>query len=579
MDIAIGCYSDKGLKPLNQDCYGVVIPQGSLRHTKGITLAIADGISSSDVSHEASAIAVQAFLSDYFSTPESWTVSESAQRVLNATSAWLYGRSNRKLRNRDMDYGYVCTLSAVVIKSATAHIFHIGDSRVYRLRHQILEQLTDDHRLWISSEKSYLTRAFGTTEQLDIDYRRHSLETGDILLLSTDGIHEYLHPAELKQLLHEYRDDMQQAAEAITRQALCNGSDDNLTIQLVHIISLPPASMAETLWRINELPCPPSLHDGMLFEGYRIIRSLHASHRSHVWLVQDTQQQDALRVLKTPSTDMQQDPAALERLLLEEWIAQQIQNPHVLSAPQQQGRKQSLYCITDYQPGITLAQWMAENPYPSLQTVCSLLQQIVSGLRAMHRQSILHLDLRPHNILINPQNQLTLIDFGSARVAGLREITGINSSEDILGTEQYSAPEYLQGAIGSEQSDLFSLGVIAYQLLTGQLPYGTRLAAARHPQAQQKLSYQPAARFNPAIPAWVDQVLQRAVQTDPAKRYPALSEFLLDLQQPRPANHTASATLLQRRPLLFWQTACLLLALLCLALLADTVTVCSSLTP
>src|SRR3954470_14911166 len=141
LHISIGQHSDKGRKQTNQDFHGVLVPDEPLLSLKGIAVVLADGISSSNVSHVASESAVKSFLTDYYCTSESWSVKNSAQRVLAATNSWLHSQTRRS--QYAYDKGYVCTLSAMVIKSATAHVFHVGDSRIYRVSGNTLEQLTD----------------------------------------------------------------------------------------------------------------------------------------------------------------------------------------------------------------------------------------------------------------------------------------------------------------------------------------------------------------------------------------------------------------------------------------------------
>ena len=116
----------------------------------------------------------------------------SAQRVLAATNSWLHAQTRRSQYSYDRDKGYVCTLSAMVIKSTTAHIFHVGDSRIYRVAGNALEQLTEDHRVVVSSEQSYLGRALGINPQIEIDYQALPVEKGDVFLLATDGVYEHV---------------------------------------------------------------------------------------------------------------------------------------------------------------------------------------------------------------------------------------------------------------------------------------------------------------------------------------------------------------------------------------------------
>src|SRR5215204_3025349 len=170
LKISVGQHSDKGRKEINQDFHGVLIPKEPLLSVKGIAIVLADGISSSNVSQIASQSAVKGFLTDYYCTSESWSVKTSAQRVIAATNSWLHAETRRSQHAYDKDKGYVCTLSAMVIKAAAAHIFHVGDSRVYRVSGNSLEQLTDDHRVDVSSAQSYLGRAMGMNPQVEIDY-------------------------------------------------------------------------------------------------------------------------------------------------------------------------------------------------------------------------------------------------------------------------------------------------------------------------------------------------------------------------------------------------------------------------
>nr|MBP6613296.1 protein phosphatase 2C domain-containing protein [Aquabacterium sp.] len=145
--VTLGQHSQAGRKAINQDFHGAATPTASQLSAKGLAIALADGISSSAVSHVASAAAVRGFLDDYYCTSEAWSVRRAAQRVLNATNSWLHAQTQRSDARFDKDRGYVCTFSALILKGRSAHLFHVGDTRVYRLHPQALEQLTEDHRV------------------------------------------------------------------------------------------------------------------------------------------------------------------------------------------------------------------------------------------------------------------------------------------------------------------------------------------------------------------------------------------------------------------------------------------------
>ncbi len=298
----------------------------------------------------------------------------------------------------------------------------------------------------------------------------------------------------------------------------------------------------------------------MQFDGYRIVREIHASHRSHVYLAVD--EEDGAQVaIKVPSVELREDAGYLQRFLLEEWIARRIDNPHVLAARPQTRKRSHAYLVTEYVEGQTLAQWMLDHPKPDLEIVRRLVEQVAAGLQAFHRHETLHQDLRPENIMIDRDGTAKIIDFGSARVAGIDEMQGPVQPAELLGTVQYAAPEYFLGEPGRRQSDVFSLGVIAYQMLSGRLPYGARVPQSRTREAQRRLTYASVLDETREIPAWVDEALKKAVHPDPDKRYGELSELVYDLRHP---NETFLARtrppLLERDPVTFWKGVCLVLA-------------------
>ena len=568
LKISVGQHSERGRKEVNLDFHGVLVPNEPLLGLKGIAVVLADGISSSNVSHVAAESAVKSFLTDYYCTSESWSVKTSAQRVLAATNSWLHSQTRRSQYSYDKDKGYVCTLSAMVIKSTTAHIFHVGDSRIYRLSGNALEQLTDDHRVIISSEQNYLSRALGINSQIEIDYQTVRLEKGDVFVLATDGAYEHVATRFVAHAIKDNPEDLDKAARLIVAQAYEQGSPDNLTVQIVRIDELPDRQASEVFGQPSELPLPPLLDARMMFDGYRIVRELHASSRSHIYLGVDTET-DTLVAIKIPSIDLRDDPAYLKRFMMEEWVARRIDNPYVLKPCAPTRKRNFLYVATEFIDGQTLTQWMIDNPRPDLETVRRIAEQIAKGLRAFHRKEMLHQDVRPDNIMIDKTGTAKIIDFGSTRITGVAEATPSVDRNDILGTAQYTAPEYFLGENGSSRSDLFSLGIVTYQMLTGKLPYGAQIAKARTKSQFRKLRYNSALDDNREVPAWIDGALRRAVHPDPYKRYDSFSEFTQDLRHPNPSYlHSSATPLIERNPLLFWKSVTFLLALAVLVLLA-----------
>jgi serine/threonine protein phosphatase PrpC/ribosomal protein L39E len=567
LKISVGQHSDKGRKETNQDFHGILIPKEPLLSTKGIVIAIADGISSSNVGDVASESSVKSFLTDYYCTSESWSVKTSAHRVLAATNSWLHAQTHRSQHLYEKDKGYVCTFSAVIIKSTTAHIFHIGDSRVYRLANGALEQLTEDHRVVISPEQNYLSRALGIDPQIEIDYQALQVGIGDVFLLATDGVYEHVGTRIIAKVISEYAEDLDKAASLIVQEAFDQGSTDNLTIQIVRIDELPDRDASDVLGQISELPPPPLLEARMTFDGYRIIREIHASSRSHIYLAVDSES-DASVIIKVPSIDQRGNPAHLRRFMMEEWIARRIDSPFILRPRSQSRRRNYLYVVMEFIDGQTLTQWMIDNPKPDLESVRRIVEQIAKGLGAFHRMEMQHQDVRPENIMIDKTGTVKIVDFGSTKVAGVVEAAPSTDHNDILGTAQYTAPEYFLGEGGSTRSDMFSLGVITYQMLTGRLPYGSHVARARTKSQQRKLKYNSALSDNRELPVWIDGAIRRAVHPDPNKRYEELSEYIFDLRHPSAKYlNPAHVPLMERNPLLFWKCVTLILACIVVLLL------------
>jgi len=565
LKISCGQYSKAGIKDSNDDSCGIRIPDTALLRTRGVAAVIADGVSSSEAGKLASEACVTGFLADYFTTPESWSTENAGARVLAALNCWLHGQGHREYESTQ---AMVTTLSVLVIKSATAHLFHVGDTRIYRMRRGRLECLTRDHRVVIGTDKHVLSRAMGIELHMEIDYRALPVEQGDIYLLTTDGVHDYLDDTALASFIYGCDIDPDTTARHIAEQALALGSHDNVTCQLLRVDFLPDLDEHEFYQKFSALPFPPALEPGMVLDGYKVVRELHASKRTQVYLAIDVQT-DHKVILKTPSINYCDDAEYIDGFLHEEWAGRRLRNQHVLRVFEPHGRRQCLYYVTEYVDGWTLRQWMSDNPKPALEDVREILRQIASGLRAFHRLEMVHQDLKPENVMIDRHGTVKIIDFGSTRIAGIEEITTPLARNNLLGTRNYTAPEYLQGLQGDNISDIYSMGVIAYELLTGELPYGGQELTLRR---LGRARYRPAVLSNPDIPYWIDRVLQKAVSIERGRRYAVLSEFMHDLSHPNPEFiRRGTEPLIERNPLLVWKGVALLLFLLnvlCLVLLS-----------
>jgi serine/threonine protein phosphatase PrpC len=528
--INLGTCSTKGVKEQNEDYVSVYVPTNLHQlENKGIALALADGVSSAEAGKEASETAVGNFITDYYQTPDTWSVSHSGQKILTAINLKLYRKSHEYANE---EKGYLCTFSGMIVKSQIAHIFHAGDSRIYRVEDNKLRQVTNDHTAMIGKGRSILARAVGMDSSLNIDYSKIEIKQGDIFLLSSDGVHDFVSNQDLIDQLQR-QDSEQVIAEAIVELAKANQSDDNISCIVAKVESLPKQSLDDFNSRLTRLPFPPELEAGMKIDGFRVLKEIFASSRSQLYLVED-QDSGEQAVMKTPSINFENDTSYIDRFIQEEWIGKRIDTPFVVKTLHQSRKRNFLYYLMEYVEGETLEVWIKKNRFPRPKVAIKIVEQIAEGLKAFHNQETIHQDLKPGNVMITKDGDAKILDFGSVYVAGIAEIFRPLEHEGALGTASYSDPQYLMGMNSGVQGDLYALATITYEIFTGELPYGFAIEECQSALDYDRLRYRSANQFNPVIPLWFDRTLQRGVEFNLEKRYTNLDEYLKDLHHPNP---------------------------------------------
>jgi protein phosphatase len=545
LSLTFGGYSAAGNKSENQDAFAVS-PNYSV--LKGSVAAIADGASCAKYAAKASQLAVMQFIEQYLATPDSWSTKRAASKILNSLNQWLYRRPNG-------DTGqWITTFSAMVFKSATGYVFHLGDTRISLYREQQLEAITQDH-----CQNSILTRALGADLRIQVDAHQIVLKDHDIFMFTCDGIHDVLSTAELTQYLNQIplapdQKTLEATSQQIVQRALEAGSNDNVTCLLVAIKHVPQQSPAEIVQELCRKAIPPVLKPGMSIDGYTVVKTLHASSRSHLYLVTSKDSNEP-EVLKAPSLNFQDDAIYLQGFIREAWVGERLHHPNVMRIKKSSIDSAFLYHIGEYINGQTLAQWMQANPSPDLATVQAICNQIIQALRAFQRLDLVHRDIKPDNIMIDQYGQVKLIDYGCVSVAALDELQQSLTTDVVQGTLNYIAPESLYNNQYSMQSDLFALAVICYEMLCGQLPFKPLTSYNAHQYKQSHWQYIPIKQRRPDLPFWIDLTFQKALQPNPKLRFQAYSEFWQAFQQPDTSvvARYQQQPLLLRDPVKFWQ--------------------------
>lgn len=553
--ILIGMLSTAGPCAENQDAVGARVPTGLPRHRKGMAFAIADGARIAESGRVAAETCVKNFLGDYFATPESWSVKRSGGAVLDALNRWLIGHG---LRWRDAQRGCVSTFTGCILLGRKLHVFHVGDTRLYRRREGSLECLTRDHRVLLADGQPVLTRAMGLDHRVDIDFSVHDVRKGDIYALLTDGIHDRIGHAAIDRALASGKEAQSICGDLLLAAELA-GTDDNSSAVVVQVIDLPEAGISEVLQEGIRLAVLPLLLPGQRIDGLYVEEILAESPRSQVYRVRD-ETSGNMRILKSPSPRCEDLDGACREYATENWVLRRVQHPRLPRNAEPPQPRSALYVLLEPVDGESLRAWMQRHRHPPVADALQLTRQITLGLCALHRREILHRDVRPENVLVDANGQVTLIDLGQCRVAGLAEAGLVGTTPGAL---EYAAPECTASPerIG-ERSDQFSVAALLYELLTGATPYGNAYVEAHHSGRFNKLRLVPASTINPMVPAWVDAVLARALAVDPAQRFGDIAEFGGSLAKPVSSYPPAARPLsmLERNPKRFWQSLALALA-------------------
>ncbi|MEE4087407.1 bifunctional protein-serine/threonine kinase/phosphatase [Pseudomonas viridiflava] len=527
-------FSASGPRPENQDALRLVTPVAALAASKGYLFALADGVSQCADGALAAQSTLQALALDYYSTPETWGVAQSLDRLLLAQNRWLLAN------------GLLTTLSALVLRGRRFTLAHVGDCRAYRWQGGKLKRISEDH-VWEQADMQHvLKRALGLDQYVVMDYLEGELCEGERLLLVSDGIWATLGDASIRSILNE-QDDLDAAVKTLVSAAHLAGSQDNASALLIQVDSLGEDDLGDALLQLQQWPLPPALKPGQMFEGWSVGNVLAQSRQSILYRAHDAHGLPWL--IKTLPSARHDEPGAGQGLLLEEWFLRRVAGrffPEIHPLPE---RQHLYYAMREYS-GRTLAHLFSlSGPLPLAQWQ-DLATRLLRATGLLHRRNIIHRDIKPENLLLGDDGELRLLDFGLAFCPGLSAA----NTDDLPGTPSYIAPEAFSGAEPNPQQDLYAVGVTLYYLLTGQYPYG-EIEAFQHRRFGTPI---PASRYRPDLPLWLSQSLDKAVQANPAQRYETAEQWQLELEQAEQRPVVARPRpLLEREPLKVWRTLAL----------------------
>jgi serine/threonine protein phosphatase PrpC len=558
LEVRVGLCTDQGRRPNNEDYVGVYLGTAEQQARLGIIAAIADGVGGAKGGRVAAEVAVRMFIDAYLSQSETRGVRQTSARGLEAVNRWIYGvgRCDPALQNM------ACTFTALVLRGRLAHIIHVGDTRLYRLRGDRLSLLTEDHTLRGPERSHVLTRAVGSAPAVQIDYSVEDMRVHDRFLLCSDGVHGVLSHRRLQEELSG-RTGCNDAARQVVSAAIDARTSDNVTAVVIDVLSLPPLNLGDLQLAAAALPIIPAPRSGAAIDGYCLGTILTDGRYSRVFRAFDEIGQQSV-IVKFPKGPIAEDEMLRQAFLRESWLTARVRSPWVgecLEIPNE--RRTCLYSVAPWYEGETLERRLARPPSIGIAAGLGIALRLAKAVGALHRAGIVHRDIKPDNVILQPDGGLKLIDLGVARLPHLEDLPVAHAA----GTPSYMAPELLAGEEADERSDLFALGVTIYRMFARAYPYG-EVEPFSHPRFNRPV---PLTGPRPDLPDWLDRVLARAFAVRREERFEDVLELIFELE------HGADRTLpkggrrlplYHRHPVRFLQIVCIGLALLLFAAIA-----------
>ncbi len=281
----------------------------------------------------------------------------------------------------------------------------------------------------------------------------------------------------------------------------------------------------------------PELRRGDVLDGrFQIIEPLSRSGMAVIYKAKDAHRDHETVAVKVPHLRLESDPGFFSRFQREEEIGRRLNHPYTLKFIPVDGRKTRPYIAMEYLRGCTLAHLLAAmRPLPEKDAL-KIASLICEALQHMHWRGVVHRDLKPSNIMLCCDYTIRLMDFGIASDATSRRIT-LSGLTPALGTPDYMAPEQVSNRATDERTDIYSLGVVLYEMLTGSIPF-------RHENPwvamNNRVTGDPVAlrKLNPKISPEVEEIILHAMQRDPVRRYESAAAFKVELDAPEAVHVT-----------------------------------------
>jgi serine/threonine-protein kinase len=538
------------VRPINEDYLNFwESPDPLVREKQGSVALIADGVGGLQLGEVASKLAVETALREFQSAPGDTKPYTLLRRMFTAACSEVYEKALSELGGQRM----ATTLVAAMFRDGAVCVANVGDTRSYFIRQKTIRRLSVDHvqtsvpaklglllerQAMAGPSRGALTRSLGPEPFCQPDFATQLLSHGDFVLQCTDGLHACVLDEEMREIIcrsHPY-----DACKELVALAEKRGSDDNISLQIIEVRNWEQvAQTARVALGANISPGKAAAAAAAVATGtgepgpgkvldsrFEITDLVARSNMASIFKATDRTTGQSVAV-KIPLMALESDIAGYERFQREEEIGARLNHPAILKVIKVDGPKSRPYLVMEFLEGKTLAEVIAKRKVLSEQEAVAYASQISDALAYLHANGIAHRDLKPQNIMVCVDGTLRLFDFGIARVEKARRLTFVGLTP-ALGTPDYISPEQVRGRRGDHRSDIYSLGAILYEMVTGSTPFQgespyvvMNARVTGDPEAPRKI--------NPEVSPAVEEIILHALERDPRNRYQTPLEMKHDL--------------------------------------------------
>lgn len=551
------CARLDGRRTEHESCL-VIVPDPLQAAAHGALLAVADAVAGTPQPAQAARDALHALGESYYAASEHWALRHALHESVMAAHHAVRGGGER---------GRAVSLSALALRGRRYALAHVGDTRVWLWRDAQWRLLTRDHVTPRARRAPEVHNACGLGERLAIELASGELAEGDVFVLTTRGVHHSLDsPAMVSALLSEAAARF--IAERLVEQAQAAAGSGRgggpLGVCVARVEQLPPQTESDAQEETVSLPILPPPEPGSVIDGFHIEALVHTSRTHRLYRALDAESGQTV-MLKFPNPKYRSDPAFPERFLCEEWVSRRVSHAHLVSTlPLRRRRRTALYSVLAYHPGENLHQRLRRKRRLTVKETLLIGRQLLEALAALHRQGVIHRDIRPKNMIFDKKaRSLYLLGLGTSYDSD--RLDEDDPGDVPSGARAYTAPELLAGGRPDARSDVYAAGVTLYRLLTGKYPYGKTPVR----RGRGGSEFVPPSRYRDDIPPFLEEALMRACALDPAQRFASAEAFAAALEEDvvknlvvHPATTTPTPPTVLRRlsAVAVWMLAAVLLA-------------------